>query len=225
MTEPSTKRRRVQADGEGLRRGVELCPHLVQHFDIVRDARLIQTIVDISDAWTAKTMAMFGSECKQNRRTCKYGDAGIAHCYSGDTTPVRPWPPAFLPLLALLREQGLLPDGCNLCICNRYDNTATEVGSIGWHADDEPDLDQTKEITTVSLGTEMEFLVRDKTGKKTKRLDHRVAAGSVLVMLPGFQDLYEHCVPARKYYKNRAFAKERVLGTRISLTFRTVYTA
>lgn len=199
---------------------IELCPGLKLYPNVFNDPALAAAIFEISETWTAKKTKMFGREGTQNRRTGKYGDAGITHSYTGDPSPVEAWPPAFLRVLTLLDGQGLLPDGCNLCVCNRYENTAAAVSSIPWHADNEADLDETKEIATVSLGTEMEFLVRDKTSK-TKLVDHRLPAGSVLVMLAGFQEQHEHCVPPRMYYKSNR--TEPVVGTRLSLTFRTVY--
>jgi alkylated DNA repair dioxygenase AlkB len=191
--------------------------------NVLTDTILVEAILALSEGWVAQPTMLFGKAGHQNRRTAKYGDKGVAHCYSGDNAPVAPWPLVLLKVLARLGHHGLLPDNCNLVVCNRYDNTDTTNHSIPWHADDEPDLDETKEIATLSIGTSMAFLVRDKVEPKTKRMDMQLPEGSVLLMLPGFQERFQHSVPGRKYYREASGARgTRVLGPRVSLTFRSV---
>lgn len=72
----------------------------------------------------------------------------------------------------------------------------------GWHADSPFDVQ-----AILSLGTTRTFAVRPLDGDPTFM---QVAHGDLVVMPSGFQDHWEHSIPA-----------EPVLGERLSLVFRT----
>jgi alkylated DNA repair dioxygenase AlkB len=94
----------------------------------------------------------------------------------------------------------------NSVLLNRYLN---EDDSVSWHSDDEPEMDPTHPIASLSLGAPRVFRVR-LSGTKDDAQSYLLASGSLLVMPPGFQQVYEHCVPKSK----------TACGTRINLTFR-----
>jgi alkylated DNA repair dioxygenase AlkB len=94
----------------------------------------------------------------------------------------------------------------NSVLLNRY---ANGQDSVSWHSDDEPEMDSGHPIASLSLGAAREFLVRPISGKKNGRT-YILAAGSLLVMPPGFQQRYQHCVPK----------SQTPCGARINLTFR-----
>ena len=94
----------------------------------------------------------------------------------------------------------------NSVLLNRYLN---EGDSVSWHSDDEPEMDPTHPIASLSLGAPRVFRVR-LSGTKDDAQSYLLTSGSLLVMPAGFQQVYQHCVPKSK----------TPCGTRINLTFR-----
>jgi alkylated DNA repair dioxygenase AlkB len=127
-----------------------------------------------------------------------------AYKFSGRTLVPASWTPEIEALKAKIGEQY----GCdyNSVLLNRY---ANEQDSVSWHSDDEPEMDSEHPIASLSLGAAREFLVRPITSKKTLQ-SYVLSSGSLLVMPPGFQQRYQHCVP-----KSRT-----PCVTRVNLTFR-----
>jgi len=81
--------------------------------------------------------------------------------------------------------------------------------SMGFHADDEPELGENPLIASVSLGATRRFELRPKRGKVPPialALEH----GSLLVMGGTCQHLFRHGVPKQR----------QQVGPRINLTFR-----
>jgi alkylated DNA repair dioxygenase AlkB len=99
----------------------------------------------------------------------------------------------------------------NSVLLNRY---ASERDSVSWHSDDEPEMDSDHPIASLSLGAAREFLVRpvtsNKIASKKEVQSYVLTSGSLLVMPPGFQQRYRHCVP-----KSRT-----PCASRVNLTFR-----
>lgn len=97
----------------------------------------------------------------------------------------------------------------NVCFLNFYRG---ERDHLGWHADDHPGTDHTQPICVVSFGAAREIWWRKKgeTGVVPPEQRRLLEAGSMFVMPPGFQQEYEHRIPKA----------DRVIGPRISLTFR-----
>ena len=94
----------------------------------------------------------------------------------------------------------------NSVLLNRY---ANEQDSVSWHSDDEPEMDSDHPIASLSLGAAREFLVRPVTSRKEVQ-SYVLTSESLLVMPPGFQQRYQHCVP-----KSRT-----PCASRVNLTFR-----
>jgi len=94
----------------------------------------------------------------------------------------------------------------NSALLNRY---ANEQDSVSWHSDDEPEMDSDHPIASLSLGAAREFLVRPITSKNAVQ-SYILISGSLLVMSPGFQQRYQHCVPK----------SQTPCATRVNLTFR-----
>jgi alkylated DNA repair dioxygenase AlkB len=98
----------------------------------------------------------------------------------------------------------------NSVLLNRY---ADAQDSVSWHSDDEPEMDSTHPIASVSLGASRAFLVRpiaDNQSTKRAVRSYLLNSGSLLIMPPAFQQKYQHCVPKSK----------TPCGARINLTFR-----
>jgi alkylated DNA repair dioxygenase AlkB len=94
----------------------------------------------------------------------------------------------------------------NSVLLNRY---ANERDSVSWHSDDEPEMDSKHPIASLSLGASREFRIRGIANKEALQTC-LLTSGSLLLMPPGFQQRYRHCVPKSK----------RPCGPRINLTFR-----
>ena len=95
----------------------------------------------------------------------------------------------------------------NSCLLNLY-HSGDE--GMGWHSDDEKELDSTAPIASVSLGARRKFAFRHKQDKTTVSvfLEH----GSLLVMYPPIQEHWHHSLLKTK----------TVTDPRINLTFRKI---
>lgn len=101
--------------------------------------------------------------------------------------------------------EALLGYKFDVCFLNGYKDQSDH---LGWHADDSPEMDDSKPIAIVSLGAEREIWFRDNANTASDRV--LLENGSLCLMLPGMQDTHQHRIPKAG----------RVVGKRISLTFR-----
>jgi alkylated DNA repair dioxygenase AlkB len=93
---------------------------------------------------------------------------------------------------------------CNSVLVNRYEN---EKDSVGWHADNEPEMSHEHPIASLSFGATRSFEMRKGRGPvQTIELEH----GSLLAMRPGMEREWRHQVPKTK----------NPCGLRVNLTFR-----
>ncbi|MFM7126496.1 MAG: alpha-ketoglutarate-dependent dioxygenase AlkB family protein, partial [Actinomycetota bacterium] len=83
--------------------------------------------------------------------------------------------------------------------------------SMGWHADDEPELGPEPVIASVSLGRTRRFRLRHRETRDIVEID--LESGSLLVMSGLSQARWMHAVPKSK----------RIVEPRINLTFRWVF--
>jgi alkylated DNA repair dioxygenase AlkB len=127
-----------------------------------------------------------------------------AYKFSGRTLVPAPWTPETEALRAKIGDH--YGGDYNSVLLNRY---ANEQDSVSWHSDDEPEMDSDHPIASLSLGAAREFLVRPITSKNAVQ-SYVLTSGSLLLMPPGFQQRYQHCVP-----KSRT-----PCATRVNLTFR-----
>jgi alkylated DNA repair dioxygenase AlkB len=127
-----------------------------------------------------------------------------AYKFSGRTLAPVQWTLQIAAVRERIQEQH--GGAYNSVLLNRYLN---QDDSVSWHSDDEPEMDSTHPIASVSLGAPRVFRVRPRGATGVARI-YLLASGSLLVMPAGFQQEYQHCVPKAK----------TVCGTRINLTFR-----
>lgn len=134
-----------------------------------------------------------------------------AYKFSGRTLEPGAWTPEIAAIRDKIRAQ--YGGDYNSVLLNRY---ANEQDSVSWHSDDEPEMDSKHPIASLSLGASRTFLVRPigpitKQGAERKGMQtYILSSGSLLLMPPGFQQRYEHCVPKSK----------TPCGPRVNLTFR-----
>ncbi|UOQ73516.1 alpha-ketoglutarate-dependent dioxygenase AlkB family protein [Hymenobacter cellulosilyticus] len=167
------------------------------------------TELTASVAWRQEPIRLFGKEVLQPRLTAWYGDAGAQYSYSGLTWQPLPWTPP----LQQLREQVEAACGTsfNSVLLNLYRNGQD---SMGWHADNEPELGPAPVIASVSLGAVRRFRLRPRDPQRTPHepLTLELASGSLLVMRGPTQQHWLHAVPKTA----------RPAGPRLNLTFRNI---
>lgn len=155
--------------------------------------------------WRQEHLRIAGREIPFPRLTAWYGDPRAVYTYSG----IENRPLAWTPSLARLRDRlrATVGAGFNSVLLNLY---RTGSDSMGWHADDEPELGPRPVIASVSLGAPRRFELRSRETGETRRvvLEH----GSLLVMSGATQDRWKHQVPK----------EPTVRAPRVNLTFRTV---
>ncbi len=182
--------------------------HLVQVEDFLSAASSDRLLRDMRRSldWEQRPIRLFGRQILQPRLTAFHGDADVAYRYSGQTLEACPWTAA----LAEIRDrlQGLVGVRFNSVLCNLYRDGGD---SMGWHADNEPELGLNPTIASVSLGNARRFLLKSRRGDE--RLEFQLGHGSLLVMAGDCQHHWVHQVPKTA----------RAVGTRINLTFRTVF--
>lgn len=153
--------------------------------------------------WEHRHIVLFGRAVLQPRLACWYGDH--AYSYSGIRLEPRPWTPRLDELKALCEtECGAT---FNSCLVNLYRNGND---SMGWHADDEPELGSEPLIASLSLGQTRKFRMRHVETREI--VDIALEHGSLLVMSGLTQHCWMHEVP-----KTKRFVEQRV-----NLTFRSI---
>jgi alkylated DNA repair dioxygenase AlkB len=157
--------------------------------------------------WRRDTITLFGRTHLQPRLMCWMGDPGAAYRYSGREQPLVPWHPE----VSRLREALSVRAGCrfNSVLLNLY---RTGDDSMGWHADDEPELDGEAPIASLSLGHRRTLLFRPRERTRRERVSLELGEGDLLLMEPPTQRHWRHALPRRR----------RVGEARVNLTFRRV---
>ncbi|RSK31150.1 alpha-ketoglutarate-dependent dioxygenase AlkB family protein [Hymenobacter metallilatus] len=163
--------------------------------------------------WRHEPIRLFGREVMQPRLTAWYGDAGAAYAYSGLRLEPLPW----LPELQLLRRQVEQATGTpfNSVLLNLY---RSGQDSMGYHADDEPELGSEPVIASVTLGATRRFRLKPRPAAFAEAtglpapLSLPLTSGSLLVMRGPTQRNWLHALPKTS----------QPVGPRLNLTFRWV---
>lgn len=156
-------------------------------------------------AWEAREIVLFGKRILQPRLIAWAGSVGYR--YSGQTLEPRAMPaPLREALDRVVRRTGV---AFNHVLANRYRDGRD---SMGFHADDEPELGPNPTVASVSLGATRRFVLVTRRGKK-ERISYALDHGSLLVMGGRCQESYRHGIP-----KDPAISEERM-----SLTCRRLF--
>ena len=158
--------------------------------------------------WEQREIVLFGRPVLQPRLIAWAGELGYR--YSGQTLPPRPFTPALARLLDRVRARTGEP--FNHVLANRYRDGGD---SMGFHADDEPELGRDPVVAIVSLGTARRLAVKPRRGRGDPGHAFDLGHGALLVMGGTCQRHYVHGVPRQP----------SVQGERISLTFRRLLRA
>ncbi|WP_421864255.1 alpha-ketoglutarate-dependent dioxygenase AlkB family protein [Motiliproteus sp.] len=156
--------------------------------------------------WRQDRIRLFGRETPIPRLQAWYGDPGLHYRYSGLSLYAQGWPDPLLALKQQLEQQT--GQRFNAVLANLYRNG---VDSMGWHADDEPELGPNPVIASLSLGQPRPFQLR-RRDDPIQRYELLLEHGSLLLMAGSTQHHWQHALPKRT----------RLTQPRINLTFRRI---
>ncbi|MFB9885428.1 alpha-ketoglutarate-dependent dioxygenase AlkB family protein [Balneatrix alpica] len=154
--------------------------------------------------WNQPSIQVFGHWHPIPRLQAWMGD--VHYRYAGLTLPPTPWHPQVQQLREHLSTH--LQQPFNSVLLNLY---RSGQDKMGWHADDEPELDRTAAIASISLGAMRAFHLRHQ-GHSRSHSKIWLEDGSLLIMRPGSQQHWQHALPASR----------RCQAPRINLTFRHI---
>lgn len=157
-------------------------------------------------AWEQHCLRLFGRRVEAPRLSAWIADPGASYRYSGTRFEPRAWTHTAGSLRDRLNAR--LGAGFNSVLANLYRDGRD---SMGWHADDEPELGAQPLIASLSFGAARKFRLRSRRDKRVVQmieLEH----GSLLLMGGETQRLYQHDLP-----KVHGHVEER-----INLTFRHI---
>lgn len=154
--------------------------------------------------WKNDEGVMFGKHFITKRKVAWYGDRDYDYVYSKSSKKALGWTAELAKLKSFTEE--LTGTTYNSCLLNLYD---TGDEGMGWHSDDEKELEENGSIASISLGVERKFAFRHKKTKEIISL--LLENGSLLLMKGTTQTNWLHSLPKSK----------KIQSSRINLTFRT----
>jgi len=157
--------------------------------------------------WKNDEIILFGKKIITKRKVAWYGDNGIEYTYSNTTKKALTWTKELLEIKSLIEERT--GSTFNSCLLNLYHSG--EEG-MGWHSDDEKELEKNGTIASVSLGAERKFSFKHKKDQTTFSI--LLENGSLLLMKDEIQSFWQHKLTPTKMVKS----------ARINLTFRSIVT-
>jgi alkylated DNA repair dioxygenase AlkB len=157
--------------------------------------------------WKNDEIILFGKKIITKRKVAWYGDNGIEYTYSNTTKKALTWTKELLEIKSLIEERT--GSTFNSCLLNLYHSG--EEG-MGWHSDDEKELENNGAIASVSFGAERKFSFKHKKDQTTFSI--LLENGSLLLMKDQIQSFWQHKLTPTKMVKS----------ARINLTFRSIVT-
>lgn len=169
------------------------------------DALFQQLLADV--AWQHQQITLWGKQHWQPRLTAWVGDPGLRYAYSNTIFQATPWTPA----LQAVREkvQAACGHEFNSVLLNLYRD---QTDSMGWHADDEPELGPQPVIASLTLGQARRFRFKPKQRGIHPSLSLMLESGSLLLMAGATQRNWLHGIDKTT----------TATGPRINLTFRKI---
>ncbi len=167
------------------------------------DANHWQQLLTQKIDWKNDEVIMFGKKIVTNRKVALYANQAFTYTYSKQTKHALIWTPELLELKQIVEEKS--EQNFNTCLLNLYHHGKE---SMGWHSDNESELEDKACIASMSFGAERKFIFRHNKSKTTISLN--LAHGSLLLMQGTIQQHWQHQLPAMA----------KVEAARINLTFR-----
>lgn len=173
-------------------------------FDEVTSDKLFRSLLNTL-TWEHDQLLMFGRRVTTQRKVAWVADGDHSYTYSGATKTPQIWTSELLQIKE--RAEVLGNWKFNSCLLNLYHNGNE---GMGWHSDDEPELDQDAPIVSISFGGVRKFGFRNKQDKTS--ISFSLGNGSALVMNS----------PTQEYWKHSLLKTKQSVGPRINLTFRSI---
>ena len=169
----------------------------------IAEANHWQQLLSQKVAWKNDELMMFGKMIVTSRKVALYADNTTTYTYSKQTKQALPWTTELLQLKQIIEAKTA--QTFNMCLLNLYHHGKE---SMGWHSDNESELQTNGSIASLSFGAERKFMFKHKESKKiiTLNLEH----GSLLLMQGSIQQHWLHQLPPMA----------KVEAPRINLTFR-----
>lgn len=179
---------------------------LAASFYSVTEAGLLLQKLREEVIWQQETIRIYGKSYVVPRLVAWVGDEGKAYRYSGISHDPLPWTAT---LSTIKRKiEAATGNHFNTVLLNWYRNGND---SMGWHADNEPELGSNPVIASLSLGETRMFRFR-QTDNHRNSFDFPLENGSLLLMAGALQHHWQHSIPK----------SAKPMGDRINLTFRTI---
>ena len=152
-----------------------------------------------------------------NRPRSEYWDTTLNEPYTYGSGPMQHTyqPQPSNPFISTMREVLFINLGVMFhgCFCNYYKHGKE---SLGWHSDDEPNIDHTKPIAILTFGGSRELQWKKMgTGGMKAISTQLLEDGSLALMPAGMQQTHLHRIPKASHAKGP-------VEPRISLTFRSL---
>ena len=161
--------------------------------------------IQASLLWEPDQLIMFGRKVTTRRKVAWIGDPNCSYTYSGVQKSPQVWTPELLSIKNQIEK--LAQAEFNSCLLNFYHDGDD---GMGWHSDDEKELDPSSPIASLSLGAPRKFAFRHKEDKTTIPL--HLENGSVLLMRS----------PTQQFWRHALLKTKTVSSPRINLTFRKI---
>lgn len=179
----------------------------VRHFLSTQEAEQLLQTLQQEIPWRQDSLRIAGKDTPIPRLQAWYGDPGMNYTYSGLTLQPLPWAPALDAIKHRIEDYS----DChfNSLLANLYRD---ENDSVGWHADNEPELGENPTIASLSLGETRDFVLKHRNHQEQK-LKLSLQSGDLLIMKGSLQHHWLHQVPKCKTQ----------CQPRINLTFRRIF--
>jgi len=176
-----------------------------ENFLELKEASTFFDKLSIETDWIQPQIRMFGKWVDQPRLIAWQSSEGLSYSYSGITLTASP----YLDLVDAIARKIEIKTGLtfNSVLINYYRNGKD---SMGWHADNEPELGENPMIASLSLGSARDFVLKHNQRSDLKKV-FSLNSGSLLLMGKGIQKNWKHALPKRAH-----------AGPRINLTFRRI---
>jgi alkylated DNA repair dioxygenase AlkB len=170
--------------------------------------------------WKQEEISLYGRRHPLPRLTCWMADPGCGYRYSGLQNAMEPWHPAVDELRQRLLDLTGWP--FNSVLLNHYRDGRD---AMGWHADDEPELNPEAPIASLSLGACRSFRLRPRPSPRAQAAwpeHYRPAQLNPLCLELGPGDLLLMEAPTQLWWQHALPRRLRVQQPRLNLTFRVV---
>jgi len=174
--------------------------------DFGNESELLERLIKESP-WKLEHVTLWGKTYPQPRLVAWYGVDALLYSYSGVSLTALPWTRELLRLKD--RVEQLCGTVFNSVLLNYYRD---HRDSMGFHADDEPELGLSPTIASVSFGEVRQFVLKHKYRRDIRDIKLPLCSGSLLLMKGVTQANWKHGIPR----------ESKPCGPRVNLTFRNI---